>query len=52
MVEFPKSAALSLVELDTIASVLPVDRRDELTELLTDQDVETTHAYYSVASLT
>ncbi len=27
--------------LDTIASVLPVDRRDELAELLTDQDVET-----------
>lgn len=29
------------VELDTIASVLPIDRRDELAELLTDQDVET-----------
>jgi len=28
-------------ELDTIASVLPIDRRDELAELLTDQDVET-----------
>jgi integrase len=28
-------------ELDTIAAVLPVDRRDELAELLTDQDVET-----------
>lgn len=28
-------------ELDTIASVLPLDRRDELAELLTDQDVET-----------
>ncbi|TCL65746.1 site-specific integrase [Rhizobium sp. BK251] len=28
-------------ELDTIASVLPMDRRDELAELLTDQDVET-----------
>lgn len=28
-------------ELDTIASVLPVDRRDELAELLTDQDIET-----------
>lgn len=27
--------------LDTVASVLPVDRRDELAELLTDQDVET-----------
>ncbi|MCF6371241.1 site-specific integrase [Rhizobium halophilum] len=28
-------------ELDTIAAVLPMDRRDELAELLTDQDVET-----------
>lgn len=28
-------------ELDTIASVLPMERRDELAELLTDQDVET-----------
>ncbi|CUX70513.1 Integrase IntA (fragment) [Agrobacterium sp. NCPPB 925] len=28
-------------ELDTIASVLPLERRDELTELLTDQDIET-----------
>lgn len=29
------------VELDTIASVLPIDRRDELAELLTDRDIET-----------
>lgn len=29
------------VELDTIAAVLPIDRRDELAELLTDQDIET-----------
>lgn len=29
------------VALDTIASVLPIDRRDKLAELLTDQDVET-----------
>ena len=29
------------VELDTIASVLPIERRDELAELLTDQDLET-----------
>ena len=41
-----KSASLSgvehrAVELDTIASVLPIDRRDELAELLTDSDVET-----------
>ncbi|TCQ95433.1 tyrosine-type recombinase/integrase [Neorhizobium sp. JUb45] len=28
-------------ELDTIVAVLPLDRRDELAELLTDQDVET-----------
>lgn len=28
-------------ELDTIAAVLPVERRDELAELLTDQDIET-----------
>jgi hypothetical protein len=28
-------------ELDTIASVLPMERRDELAELLTDQDFET-----------
>ncbi len=28
-------------ELDTIAALLPVERRDELAELLTDQDVET-----------
>jgi hypothetical protein len=28
-------------ELATIASVLPMERRDELAELLTDQDVET-----------
>jgi len=41
-----KSATQSAVEnraeeLDTIASVLPIERRDELAELLTDQDVET-----------
>jgi hypothetical protein len=28
-------------ELDTIASFLPMERRDELAELLTDHDVET-----------
>ncbi len=27
-------------ELDTIAAVLPIERRDELAELLTDQDIE------------
>lgn len=41
-----KTASLSgverrAVELDTIASVLPIDRRDELAELLTDTDIET-----------
>ncbi len=41
-----KSATRSAVErraeeLDTIASVLPMERRDELAELLTNQDVET-----------
>jgi hypothetical protein len=41
-----KAASLSgvdrrAVELDTIASVLPIDRRDELAELLTDADIET-----------
>jgi integrase len=42
----PPSTAKSPVEirayeLDTIAAVLPMERRDELAELLTDQDVET-----------
>ncbi|MEA3537115.1 site-specific integrase [Rhizobium sp. CC-YZS058] len=46
MVSARKAASLSgierrAVELDTIASVLPIERRDELAELLTDQDVET-----------
>lgn len=30
-----------ILQLDTVAAVLPIDRRDELAELLTDQDVET-----------
>ena len=30
-----------VLDLDTIAAVLPIERRDELAELLTDQDVET-----------
>lgn len=39
----PSSDTLArrMEELDTIASVLPMERRDELAELLTDQDVET-----------
>lgn len=46
MAKVHKPAAVSAVErraveLDTIASVLPIDRRDELAELLTDSDVET-----------
>jgi integrase len=41
----PKTSATAVErraeELDTIAAVLPIERRDELAELLTDQDVET-----------
>lgn len=39
----PEKTAVQLraEELDTIAAVLPIERRDELAELLTDQDVET-----------
>lgn len=37
----PPSIERRAAELDTIASVLPMDRRDELAELLTDQDIET-----------
>lgn len=33
--------AARAAQLDTIAAVLPMDRRDELAELLTDQDIET-----------
>ncbi|WP_246658386.1 site-specific integrase [Rhizobium sp. FKY42] len=36
-----ESVSRRLEELDTIAAVLPVERRDELAELLTDQDIET-----------
>ena len=36
-----RASSCRAVELDTIASVLPIERRDELAELLTDQDVET-----------
>lgn len=32
---------LRAAKLDTIAAVLPIERRDELAKLLTDQDVET-----------
>lgn len=37
----PSAVERRAEELDTIASVLPMERRDELAELLTDQDVET-----------
>lgn len=37
----PKPVERRAEELDTIAAVLPLERRDELAELLTDQDVET-----------
>lgn len=39
----PRETALAhrLDKLDTIAAVLPMERRDELAELLTDQDIET-----------
>ncbi|OWV73015.1 integrase [Rhizobium sp. R634] len=41
----PKSAPDAIARraetLDTIAAVLPIDRRDKLAEILTDQDVET-----------
>lgn len=36
-----KALSQRIEELDTIAAVLPMERRDELAELLTDQDVET-----------
>jgi hypothetical protein len=32
---------LRAAKLDTIAAVLPIERRDELAELLSDHDVET-----------
>ncbi|KQV40490.1 MULTISPECIES: site-specific integrase [Rhizobium/Agrobacterium group] len=37
----PRSIEKRTETLDTIAAVLPLERRDELAELLTDQDVET-----------
>jgi integrase len=36
-----KAVIRRIEKLDTIAAVLPMERRDELAELLTDQDVET-----------
>ena len=40
-IDRPAELAARVATLDTIAAVLPMDRRDELAELLTDQDVET-----------
>lgn len=37
----PSAIEARVTELDTIAAVLPIDRRDELAELLTDRDIET-----------
>lgn len=37
----PDATARRAEALDTIAAVLPIDRRDKLAEILTDQDVET-----------
>ncbi|MBB5577018.1 site-specific integrase [Rhizobium paranaense] len=37
----PDAIARRAETLDTIAAVLPIDRRDKLAEILTDQDVET-----------
>ncbi|WP_064696189.1 site-specific integrase [Rhizobium aegyptiacum] len=37
----PDEIARRAEALDTIAAVLPIDRRDKLAELLTDQDIET-----------
>lgn len=37
----PKTVLQRAEQLDTIAAVLPMERRDQLAELLTDQDVET-----------
>ena len=39
--DFPASLWARAAALDTIAAVLPIDRRDTLAELLTDQDIET-----------
>ena len=37
----PDVVSRRAIELDTLAAVLPIERRHELAELLTDQDVET-----------
>ena len=40
-IDFAASISARAAALDTIAAVLPIDRRDQLAALLTDQDVET-----------
>ncbi|HBF32097.1 site-specific integrase [Rhizobium sp.] len=40
-IDRPAQLSGRVAALDTIAAVLPMERRDELAELLTDQDVET-----------
>ena len=40
-IDRPAQLSVRIAALDTIAAVLPMERRDELAELLTDQDVET-----------
>ncbi|MGN6451198.1 MAG: integrase, partial [Brucella intermedia] len=37
----PSNVPIRAEQLDTIAAVLPINRRDRLAEVLTDQDVET-----------
>lgn len=40
-IDLPAPSSKRIEALDTIAAVLPIDRRDALAELLSDQDVET-----------
>jgi integrase len=40
-IDYPTELSGRIAALDTIAAVLPMDRRDELAELLTNQDIET-----------
>ncbi|MFC3165856.1 tyrosine-type recombinase/integrase [Ciceribacter thiooxidans] len=40
-IDLPAPISARVAALDTIAAVLPMERRDKLAEILTDQDVET-----------
>lgn len=40
-IDYPAPIWARVAALDTIAAVLPIERRDKLAEILTDQDVET-----------